>query len=82
MTYTSDKADGPTAGQHRFEATAFIARLVAHIPDKGRDACLSTVAAVVDYRSSVNVAIPYRSRLARSGDPSGTCRWVSAQARQ
>jgi hypothetical protein len=36
VTYTSDKADGPTAGQHTFEATAFIARLVAHIPDKGQ----------------------------------------------
>ena len=36
MTYTSDKADGPTAGRHTFEATAFIARLVAHVPDKGQ----------------------------------------------
>ena len=35
VTYTSDKADGPTAGRHRFEAAEFIARLVAHIPDKG-----------------------------------------------
>lgn len=26
----------PTAGRHAFEATAFIARLVAHIPDKGQ----------------------------------------------
>jgi hypothetical protein len=36
VTYTSDKPDGPTAGRHTFEATAFIARLVAHIPDKGQ----------------------------------------------
>jgi len=36
VTYTSDKADGPTAGRRTFEATAFIARLVAHIPDKGQ----------------------------------------------
>ena len=36
LTYTSDKSDGPTAGRHTFEATAFIARLVAHIPDKGQ----------------------------------------------
>ncbi len=36
VTYTSDKADGPTAGRHTFEATEFIARLVAHIPDKGQ----------------------------------------------
>ncbi len=35
-TYISSKADGPTAGQHTFEATAFIARLVAHIPVKGQ----------------------------------------------
>lgn len=36
VTYTSDKADGPTAGRHTFEVTDFIARLVAHIPDKGQ----------------------------------------------
>ncbi len=36
VTYTSDKRDGPTAGRHTFEAAAFIARLVAHIPDKGQ----------------------------------------------
>ena len=36
LTYTSDKADGPTAGRHTFEVTDFIARLVAHIPDKGQ----------------------------------------------
>jgi hypothetical protein len=36
VTYTSDKADGPTAGRHTFEATAFIARLVSRIPDKGQ----------------------------------------------
>ena len=34
VTYTSDKSDGPTAGPHTFEATAFIAHLVDHIPDK------------------------------------------------
>ena len=34
--HTSDKADGPTAGRHSFEVTDFIARLVAHIPDKGQ----------------------------------------------
>ena len=36
VTYTSDKADGPTAGRHTIEATAFIARMAAHIPDKGQ----------------------------------------------
>ena len=36
VTYASDKADGPTAGRHSFEAVEFIARLVAHIPDKGQ----------------------------------------------
>ena len=36
VTYTSDQPDGPTAGRHSFDATAFIARLVAHIPDKGQ----------------------------------------------
>ena len=36
VTYTSDKADGPTAGRHTFEVTDFIARMVAHIPDKGQ----------------------------------------------
>lgn len=36
VTYTSDKADGPTAGRHAFAALEFIARLVAHIPDKGQ----------------------------------------------
>ena len=36
VSYTSAKADGPTAGRHTFEATDFIARLVAHIPDKGQ----------------------------------------------
>ena len=36
VTYTSDKSDGPTAGPHTFEAAAFIARLVDHIPDKGQ----------------------------------------------
>jgi len=36
VSYTSDKADGPTAGRHTFEAVEFIARLVAHIPDKGQ----------------------------------------------
>jgi hypothetical protein len=36
VTYTSDKADGPTAGRHTFDALEFIARLVAHIPDKGQ----------------------------------------------
>jgi hypothetical protein len=36
VTYTSDKADGPMAGQQWFEATAFIARLVRHIPDEGQ----------------------------------------------
>lgn len=33
---TSDKCDGPTAGRHTFAAVEFIARLVAHIPDKGQ----------------------------------------------
>jgi len=36
VEYTSDKDDGPTAGRYTFEPTAFIARLVAHIPDKGQ----------------------------------------------
>jgi hypothetical protein len=36
VTYASDKADGPTAGSHTFEAVEFIARLVAHIPDHGQ----------------------------------------------
>jgi hypothetical protein len=36
VTYTSDKAEGPTAGRHSFEAAEFIALLVAHIPDKGQ----------------------------------------------
>jgi len=36
VEYTSDKDDGPTAGRYAFEPTAFIARLVAHIPDKGQ----------------------------------------------
>jgi hypothetical protein len=36
VSYTSDKADGPTAGRHTFEAVEFIGRLVAHIPDKGQ----------------------------------------------
>jgi hypothetical protein len=35
VTYAADKTDGPTPGQHPFEATAFIARLVAHMPGKG-----------------------------------------------
>jgi hypothetical protein len=34
VAYTSDKAVGPTGGRHTFEATAFFARLVAHIPHK------------------------------------------------
>jgi len=36
VEYKSDKDDGPTAGRYTFEPTAFIARLVAHIPDKGQ----------------------------------------------
>jgi len=36
VTYTSDKADGPTAGRHTFEAADFIALLVAQIPSKGQ----------------------------------------------
>ncbi len=36
VSYTSDKREGPTAGRHTFEAVEFIARLVAHIPDKGQ----------------------------------------------
>ncbi len=36
VTYASDNPDGPTAGRHTFPATAFIARLLAHIPDKGQ----------------------------------------------
>jgi hypothetical protein len=36
VTLTSDKAEGPTAGRHSFEATEFIALLVAQIPDKGQ----------------------------------------------
>jgi hypothetical protein len=35
-TYTSDKTTGPTAGCHTFDPLEFIARLVAHIPDKGQ----------------------------------------------
>jgi hypothetical protein len=36
VTYTSDKAEGPTAGRHSFDAAEFIALLVAQIPDKGQ----------------------------------------------
>jgi hypothetical protein len=36
VTYTSDKAEGPTAGRHSFEAAEFIALLAAQIPDKGQ----------------------------------------------
>jgi len=36
VTYTSDKADGPTTGRHTFGAADFIALLVSHIPDKGQ----------------------------------------------
>jgi hypothetical protein len=36
VEYTSDKDHGPTAGRYTFEPTAFIARLVAHIPEKGQ----------------------------------------------
>jgi len=36
VTYTSDKAAGPTAGCHTFDPLEFIARVVAHIPDKGQ----------------------------------------------
>lgn len=36
VTYTSDKSEGPTAGRHSFAAVALIARLVAHIPDRGQ----------------------------------------------
>jgi len=36
VTYTSDKATGPTAGRHTFEPLEFVARLVDHIPDKGQ----------------------------------------------
>ena len=35
-TYTSDKTTGPTAGVHTFDPLEFIARLAAHIPDKGQ----------------------------------------------
>jgi len=34
--YASDKASGPTAGTHAFDAMEFIALLVAQIPDKGQ----------------------------------------------
>jgi hypothetical protein len=34
VTITSDKAEGPTAGVHRFDALEFLARLLAHIPRK------------------------------------------------
>ncbi len=43
VTYTSDKAAGPTVGCHTFDPLEFIARLVAHIPDKG----LSSTAALL-----------------------------------
>jgi hypothetical protein len=36
VTYTSDKATGPTAGRHASEAVEFIAQLMAHMPDKGQ----------------------------------------------
>jgi hypothetical protein len=36
VTYASDKRDGPTAGRHTFGTMEFIARLVAHVPEKGR----------------------------------------------
>jgi hypothetical protein len=34
VTITSDKAEGPTAGVHRFDALEFLAKLLAHIPRK------------------------------------------------
>ena len=36
VTYGSDKAEGPTAGTETVDALAFLARVVVHIPDKGR----------------------------------------------
>jgi hypothetical protein len=36
VTLASDKAEGPTAGRHSFDAAKFIALLVAQIPDKGQ----------------------------------------------
>jgi len=36
VTLASDKAEGPTAGRHSFEAAEFIAHLVTQIPDKGQ----------------------------------------------
>lgn len=32
VSFTSDKAQGPTAGTHRFHALEFLARLLAHVP--------------------------------------------------
>jgi len=33
VTYRSDKAEGPTAGDETVDALEFLARLVTHIPD-------------------------------------------------
>jgi len=35
----SDKAEGPTAGTHTFEALEYLARLLTHVPDKN-EVCL------------------------------------------
>jgi len=34
VTLVSDKRDGPTAGTHAFPALEFLARLLAHVPDR------------------------------------------------
>ncbi len=36
VTYRSDKATGPTAGTESVDPLAFLARVLAHIPDKGQ----------------------------------------------
>jgi energy-coupling factor transporter ATP-binding protein EcfA2 len=35
-TYCSDKSEGPTAGSETLDPLAFLARVLAHIPDKGQ----------------------------------------------
>ena len=36
VTYRSDKSEGPTAGTETADALEFLARVLVHIPDKGR----------------------------------------------
>ncbi|MEK6612245.1 MAG: transposase [Gemmatimonadota bacterium] len=36
VTYRSDKSEGPTAGTETIDPLEFLARVLAHIPDKGQ----------------------------------------------